>query len=381
MRILIYATSPIVNSGYGVIARHVGPLLRSEGHDVGYFAWNTGYGFQYYDDMPVYPQGNTKLGMDILPDVVEHFRADLILVICDPWIVYPPTLWKEGHNAKVVFWMPIQAAPMHPQMMMTMQQADACLVYSKWGTRVAVETGLEATYMPLGVGPEYQELNRDDCRAMLSEIIQRDVSGLKVFGMVAANSSTRPTSRKAFDKLLMAFKQYQVVKGNGLLWLGTTDVTPLTGGVDIEEMANIVGLRMHEDIYAPATLAVKMGIPDAQMARFYNAFDVSLQTTVAEGFGLPIIEAQACGRPVITGSGGSQSELVRYGTTVEGHKMIIPGAPGGIGYDPDCDHLAQAMIHCEFGPASDAPARVREEYHWPSIVGRLSRRLEMVIDG
>jgi glycosyltransferase involved in cell wall biosynthesis len=40
-------------------------------------------------------------------------------------------------------------------------------------------------------------------------------------------------------------------------------------------------------------------IPDTQLSSFYNSIDVLVFPTWIEGYGLPIVEAMACGRPVV----------------------------------------------------------------------------------
>ena len=52
------------------------------------------------------------------------------------------------------------------------------------------------------------------------------------------------------------------------------------------------------------------------MASLYNSFDVLTAVTRGEGFGIPILEAQACGTPVIVGDWTSMSELCFSGWKV-----------------------------------------------------------------
>jgi glycosyltransferase involved in cell wall biosynthesis len=56
-----------------------------------------------------------------------------------------------------------------------------------------------------------------------------------------------------------------------------------------------------------------MGVPDYVMARIYSRTDVLLSATAGEGFGLPVLEAQACGTPVIVSDFSAQPELVGDG--------------------------------------------------------------------
>ncbi len=59
-------------------------------------------------------------------------------------------------------------------------------------------------------------------------------------------------------------------------------------------------------------------ITPSDMATWTQAIDVLLATTYAEGFGLPIIEAQACGTPVITTNASSMTELNPHGISISG---------------------------------------------------------------
>ena len=43
-----------------------------------------------------------------------------------------------------------------------------------------------------------------------------------------------------------------------------------------------------------------LGWPEERMAQLYNAFDVLSLASSGEGFGIPLIEAQACGVPVVS---------------------------------------------------------------------------------
>jgi glycosyltransferase involved in cell wall biosynthesis len=40
-------------------------------------------------------------------------------------------------------------------------------------------------------------------------------------------------------------------------------------------------------------------IPDNQLKDFYNSLDTFIMPTIAEGYGLPIVEAMACGKKVV----------------------------------------------------------------------------------
>ena len=50
-------------------------------------------------------------------------------------------------------------------------------------------------------------------------------------------------------------------------------------------------------------------IPDAELPLFYCAADLYVQPSFLEGFGLPVLEAMACGVPVLCANAGALPEI------------------------------------------------------------------------
>lgn len=70
-------------------------------------------------------------------------------------------------------------------------------------------------------------------------------------------------------------------------------------------------------------------VPDADLPLLYNAADLFTFVSLYEGFGLPVLEAMACGTPVVSSRGGSLPEVV---------------GDAGVLVDPlDVEGIAQAM--------------------------------------
>ena len=91
-------------------------------------------------------------------------------------------------------------------------------------------------------------------------------------------------------------------------------------------------------------------ILDYQMGALYRSADCFVLPTRGEGWGMPILEAMACGLPVICTDWGAQTEFINsdicYPIQV---KRLIPAkakCPYYAGFewaDPDSEHLRQLM--------------------------------------
>lgn len=96
------------------------------------------------------------------------------------------------------------------------------------------------------------------------------------------------------------------------------------------------------------------------VARAFAAADISMSVCPAETFGLAVLEALACGTPVVTSNRGGAHELV--------------DKTSGESAAPDPEGLADAVqrLAARLGPDLRAAARARaEKYTWQSSVDRM----------
>jgi glycosyltransferase involved in cell wall biosynthesis len=138
---------------------------------------------------------------------------------------------------------------------------------------------------------------------------------------------------------------------------------------------------------------VRPGLSDAGMASLYNRADAFVYPTKAEGFGLPTIEAMACGLPVITTNYSAQATFLQHvpglfrevefdlGEIVDPDHDHFYGADyAGTGYGrwalPRIESVAAAMreVHGDIeawrGRAREASARIRERFSWERVAQR-----------
>ncbi len=118
----------------------------------------------------------------------------------------------------------------------------------------------------------------------------------------------------------------------------------------------------------------------AQIAELYQAADAYVSPYLAEGFNLPVLEAAACGLPVICTAGGPTDDFTNpdFALTIESkfRTLEVEGENLFI-LDPDWKHLIQLMQTLIEQPAFTAKARlagprfVSENFTWKHAVDKL----------
>ncbi len=136
--------------------------------------------------------------------------------------------------------------------------------------------------------------------------------------------------RKGYEPALRAF--HAVVRaspGAHYIVVGTGDMAherrlrSLSGQLGVEGRVHFVGFQT--DVRA-----------------YLEAADVYVQPSLMEGFGIAVVEAMACGRPVVASETGGLPDIVVDGVT---GALVPPG---------DADRLARAMIEL----SADSPRRL-----------------------
>jgi len=205
------------------------------------------------------------------------------------------------------------------------------LCYTHWAQRELDAKGYENNrYMPLGTDTNiYKPMDKREMRAQFG--FPEDTF---IAGMVGANSSY--PSRKSIPEVVIAWKQWVEDGRDGLLYIHTS-LSPkgkFEYGVDFERLFKMIDLpwstiddpdperRAKARVILPSQYKYWTGTyDDDELAQIMNTFDVLLEPSMAEGFGLPIVEAQACGIPVVTLNNTSMPELTFAGKCLEPAQM------------------------------------------------------------
>lgn len=304
--VMIHTVPPWAPSGYGVQARLLGLGLRDAGYNVAFSAYGGFLREEPYQGMRVMACGGSAKGVGRIAHNYKRCNADFMIIVADFWVFEP----EELRGLTVVPWVPVDVTPLGVWDQLKLgQAAKLCELHpvaiSKHGAAMMAEHGHEAPVIPHMLRRHYQP-HSDRMAWRREHGIPEDVF---LISMVGVNGDY--PDRKAFDVLLCAFQAFTERQRKARLYLHTTYRNG-TEGLDLLMLAKTLGIK--DTIGFPDQLerrADTLG-PD-YMAAMYNASDVLSAASRGEGFGVPIIEALACGTPVIGSRCSSMPELIPAG--------------------------------------------------------------------
>lgn len=313
MKVLWVSNAPWCGTGYGVQTQLVAQRLKDDGHDV---AIAVNYGLQgaaqRWRGIQILPMGYDQFSNDIIPSHAEkHLGGEpgdgWVITLFDVWAFRNPRFQRFN----LACWVPIDHLPVPPMVAGFLRESFARpIAMSKFGQRQLEVAGLEAMYAPHGVDTNIFKPG--------DKALARDVLGLSadafIVTMNAANKGA-DIIRKSFFEVFAAVSQLRQEHSDVFLYVHADQYPP--GGVKLTEVAAAVGLT-DDTIAFAEPYAYRLGYPPEVMSLVYAASDVLAAPSRGEGFGVPVIEAQACGVPVIVSNFSAQPELVGDGWLAEG---------------------------------------------------------------
>ena len=330
MKFLLHGNAPTITTGYGVQARYLADLLAEAGHEVaisctyGHTGPVTTWRSPSGHEIRLYPAGYEVNSPDVLVGHAEHwFDGDpstgWIVLLIDVWSFQRPKLMETLRDFQVMSWCPVDHWPVPRGVAAFLQGANAVPVaMSKYGAQELTKAGLTASYVPLSVDTTVYkptpEVVIGERAVNARELFDLPLNAF-VVGMVAMNKGWA-RDRKGFCEAFQAFARFNINHPNSVLFVHS-EKHGAAEGIDLVELAVFCGIPHHAIVFSDQ-YAYRLGLPAQMMAAAYTAMDVLLSPSHGEGFCVPLIEAQACGTPVIASEFSAQTELVGAGWLVQG---------------------------------------------------------------
>ena len=296
------------------------------------------------------------------------FKPDVVCDIRDFWMLD----FAERSPFRPFFkWciMPtVDARPQARQWMATYQSADACITYSEWaGDVLKAQSGGNINYLgisPPSAHPAYQSIDNKEALRQ-SYGIDPD---LKIVGTVMRNQRRKlyPDLFQAFRTLLDSvddsskymlychtsypdlgwdipelLQQYQL--SSKVLF---TYICAQTGKPFPSLFKGAIAQSPFTGQYGATLSNVKQGVDYEDLSKIINLFDIYIQYANCEGFGLPQVEAAACGVPVMSVDYSAMESVVRNlgGIPLKPKALYKELETGCLRAVPDNELTAQKLI-------------------------------------
>ena len=241
-----------------------------------------------------------------------------------------------------------------------------------WGAQVLIDSGVTRPVhvMPLGFDPDH---------------FHPGITGFSLDGTFAFLSVFEWGERKAPELLMRAFSD-EFGDDEPVVLVCKTSNPDATVSV-VEEVAAL-GLRPRG---GRVVMSIGQRIPDHELGALYRSADCFVLPTRGEGWGLPVLEAMACGLPVITTDwGGTTAFLepgIAYPLEIERLVPAVARCPYYDGFrwaEPSYEHLRATMRHVfehrqeAAAVGAAAAAAVHERWTWRHSAARLLARVQEV---
>ncbi|MBN2261071.1 MAG: glycosyltransferase [Clostridiales bacterium] len=346
LRLLWHSVAPWIASGYGKTTREVCTRLPKHGFEViisAYYGVEMG-GIPPYP-VPVVPSKSGSYGIESAVQYCKQFKVDAGILFTDWWAF--PQFPKRIPNATL--YGPMDSLNYPEEIVNFTREYYKIIGLCKWQQKYLKDIGIESDYIYHGVDTSvYKPMDKKEARKRI---------GLKeddyfVFGTVAANSDKE--DRKSHSRTMKAMKyfleQNPDAKKN-IIWLYHTNPND-PRGMPLQSITHKLGLDRIVRFRDPSITSTMMTEQD--LAVLMNCFDVHLLCSKREGFGMPIIETQACGVPNICHDFSSMTELLKgHGWLCKslGHGLNLETTPiNAESATPDVYDIAKCIKKAYFNP-------------------------------
>lgn len=321
-KILVVSNAPFVPSGYGVQTAGMA------------FRWNKYYDVRAISNYGLQGRALTLNGLTIYPllhgDTVGYHTARIVNGYWKPDVVITLfDIWMGGFNTPTPIhprWIPIVPVDHDPVQEPTLQnamQAYRLVAMSQFGYNQLQQAGLEAVYIPHGIDVNVFKPSEDKMqdRHWLNDHSvpinpKRDVEIPDNAFLIGVNAANKDPQRKSFERMMLGLQLFlnnnPDAKKDTRMYIHSWR----HGGRDLQRDARI--LKVEPYLKMAFTYDMLCGFNDEHMRTMYGAFSVLANCSQAEGFGIPILEACACGVPPIVTKCTAMTELT------DGHGWLVP---------------------------------------------------------
>jgi glycosyltransferase involved in cell wall biosynthesis len=263
-----------------------------------------------YKDLTLFPMAKNTNSPMALHDVVESRKPDVVLTIGDYWQFYyvHAVKMKTDWSFKWVGYFTIEDEKIPDKWIPLFRYVDEVAVPSVFGQYSAVSSASrrDAHFIPYGTDEDFKPCSKEK-KAELRE--KMGIPGSK-FRLISVGQNT---TRKSLPTILLAAR---ILKQRGDD-RATFHIQTNVGAYDPNETysydleALVKKLEIEDRISFPQGEASLFDSqPTSSLVEEFQASDAYLCPSLSEGYCLPVVEAMACGLPVMANPSTTLYELL-----------------------------------------------------------------------
>ena len=290
-----------------------------------------------HDSIRIWPvRGDDLQGYEQVGKFLEVEGPDVLVINYDPgtvhrWVIL---LREIGSDIPVVAYFPIEGQPVAAGFLEMIRMVTVPITYTESGSKAIWSSG-EISVPWTHHGADHAPFER--LSEAQRERLKADIGweGKFVVGYVATNKRTKqqPRLMRAVQYLreggrrdvrlylhTMPFQNY-MMDGWNLLEVSAEmglrsvvrfppDITHYMRGIGYEERGRIDETLLHDSSPEAPIRMLQAILASYNMIELYNMMDVFVSVSQVEGFGLPLVEAMACGVPIVAPRDGMAQEEV-----------------------------------------------------------------------
>lgn len=261
-----------------------------------------------YGSVPHYPKGFKAYSQDVIPVWHEDFMSKHRSLKGALFTLYDQWVYNElEFDGDILAWTPLDHVTLPPNVLKFLLKKNVHpITMSPHGQRQLEKAGIESTYIPHSIDTKVMKPTYEAFGVPTRDYLQVPEDAFLV-SIVQANKANGLVHRKAVAEQLLAFAMFRESHPDAYLYLHM-EPSNAYGGFNIPSLLRACGLT-DEYVRILNSDVNRVGYPADFLAAVYTASDVMLQCTYGEGFGVPVVEAQACGTRVITSGWAATQDL------------------------------------------------------------------------
>jgi glycosyltransferase involved in cell wall biosynthesis len=348
------------STGYGVQGKYLAEKLLKHGVKV---ANLSNYGLEgrvdtirtKHGDVKHYPRGQVLYSEDVMQlwhkDFTKAFPElkSYLFTLYDVWVYN-----NLKFDGEIISWVPLDHITLPPLVAKFLLRDQVTpIAMSPHGKRQLDEAGIDSTYIPHAVDIKVFKPT-DTYEGMPTREYLQVPEDAFLVSMVQANKANGQIHRKALAEQFLAFGMFRKEYPNSYLYLHM-EPNKAFGGFDLPKLLKACGLDQSCVLMADSDI-LRTGYPQEFLSAVYTASDVLLGCSYGEGFGVPVVEAQACGTRVITSGFAATQDLAGPDSWIVGGQPFWDEAQQAFFSIPFVQSIVEALKE-----AHDAPKGASQE--------------------